>query len=96
MPFETIYNYKKVTKELYYSLKRETGTYEMANRMWAELVEQYPQYEQYKMYVVPFWVGNLQFNPHRLWGLSVTEMAEQVEDIKSIIDAEKGKWVKAG
>ena len=66
MPFETIYNrnYKRVTKELYYTLRSDTRIYETANHMWERLMEQYPQYEQYREKVrslYPFTVFHIIF-----------------------------------
>ena len=91
MPFKTIYT---DTRDLsgvdphYPEPGREIPwAFGMANRKWDTLMEEHPQYEKYKMYVVPFWAGILFEAPHRLRSLTISEMVASVEGII------KTRWV---
>jgi len=73
MPFTTIYH-QKITREILdlVSTTEEKcpREWEIACRMWEILMEQYPQYEDYKDKAVPFWAGkngHVQSGYYRDW-----------------------------
>jgi len=90
MPFTAIYT--RSSEDLpdatphYPDMGREVPwAWEMANRKWDLLMEEYPQYEKYKMYIVPFWAGTLSKHHHWLRALTMSEMVKSVEEIIEII-----------
>ena len=87
MPFQSIYpqplgdlHYPELGREIPWAFGR-------ANCLWDTLMEEHPQYEKYKMYVVSFWAGILFEAPHRLRSLTVSEMIASVEGMI------KTRWV---
>ena len=96
MPFKTIYTENTgligVTPH-WPELGREVPwAFGMANRKWNMLMEEHPQYEKYKMYIVPFWAGILSRHHDWLRSLTIPEMVASVKGIiKLIINEEEVK-----